>query len=64
MENRDIQLLDTAQVARYLGLHPETVRLMAQRGRLPMFRLPSGPWRISEAALKEWIEQASQEERV
>lgn len=54
-----IQLLDLTQVARALKLNRETVRIMAIRGAIPMFKLESGAWRISEADLEKWIKERS-----
>jgi excisionase family DNA binding protein len=47
------RLLNVAQVAELLGLHPETIRHMARRGQLPALKLGgrTSPYRFRESAI-------------
>ncbi len=51
-------VLDLNQVAELLDAHPKTVRLMAQAGKIPGFRV-GRLWRFSAARIYEWIEQTT-----
>lgn len=48
------KLLDRRNVARILGLNPETVRRMVARGELPALKL-AGRLRFDPRALSEWM---------
>lgn len=53
------RLLNVAQVAAMLQLHPETVRTMARRGDLPAIKLGgrTSPYRFREAAIDAYLER-------
>ena len=52
------RLLNVAQVAEILGLHPETVREMARNGLLPALKLGgrTSPYRFRESAIDAHLE--------
>lgn len=53
-------LLRVADVARWLGMHPETVREWARSGRLPASK-PGGrtsPYRFRQSAIEAWLARA------
>jgi len=53
--NADIEpLIDAAQAARILNLHPVTVREMASRGAIPGLKIDK-VWRFRCSSLDEWI---------
>jgi excisionase family DNA binding protein len=39
---QDEMLLTTSEAAAQLGIHPDTLRRWADKGDVPMFRLPNG----------------------
>lgn len=41
-------------------MHPLTVRSLARKGQLPVFKV-GRQWRVKRAALNEWIERQSAE---
>jgi excisionase family DNA binding protein len=47
-------LIDAAQAARILSLHPVTVREMASRGAIPGLKIGK-VWRFRASSLDEWI---------
>jgi excisionase family DNA binding protein len=47
-------LIDAAQAARILSLHPVTVREMASRGAIPALKIGK-VWRFRASSLDEWI---------
>ena len=48
--------LDVREVAKKIGLHPETVRRMLRRGELPGRLLSKqGGWRVNEADLERFM---------
>lgn len=49
----DSPVLRLRQVARYLNVHPNTVYRLAQRGRLPAFRVGSD-WRFNRESIDRW----------
>ncbi len=49
------RVMDLNQVADLLDAHPKTVRLMAQAGRIPGFRV-GRLWRFSTTRIHEWID--------
>lgn len=53
------RLLNVAQVAEMLQLHPETVRAMARRGDIPAIKLGgrTSPYRFREAAIEAHLER-------
>jgi len=53
--NRTPRVLDLTQVAELLDAHPKTVRLMAQAGKIPAFRV-GRLWRFSATRIYEWID--------
>lgn len=51
-----VELWGTAQTARYLGMHPETLREKTRRGEVPTLRV-GGRWKYRQADLDEWLAQ-------
>ena len=49
------RVLNLEQVAELLDAHPKTVRLMAQAGKIPAFRV-GRLWRFSAVRIHEWID--------
>jgi excisionase family DNA binding protein len=43
-------------VACYLRLNPETIRVMARRGELPSIKLGKRVWRFKTNEIKDWLE--------
>ena len=50
--------MDVKDAARYLKLNHMTVYKMAQRGRLPAFKV-GGAWRLKRDVLDDWLSQQS-----
>jgi excisionase family DNA binding protein len=48
-------VLDLNEVAEILRVHPKTVRLLAQSGRIPAFRM-GRLWRFSRSKIIQWID--------
>ncbi len=44
-------------VANYLRLKPETVRIMARRGDLPSIKVGRRLWRFKTSEVKDWLKQ-------
>lgn len=55
----DTQFLNTKEVAEILGVHQKTVHLWLRTGRLEGTKISYRAWRISRAALDEFIENNS-----
>jgi len=51
-----VELWGTAQTARYLGMHPETLREKTRQGEVPTLRV-GGRWKYRQADLDEWLAQ-------
>ncbi len=49
-------LLTVEDVADYLRLNPETVRVMARRGELPSMKVGKRVWRFKASEIKAWLE--------
>lgn len=47
---------DLMSLAEFLHLHPDQVRRMTDRGRLPGRRI-GGEWRFSRAEIHQWFEE-------
>ena len=43
-------------VASYLRLNPETIRVMARRRELPSIKLGKRVWRFKTSEIKDWLE--------
>jgi excisionase family DNA binding protein len=55
------RLLRLKPAAEYLGRSPKSLRVMIQRGDLPVIKTDSrGPWLIDVHDLNEWIEHRKQ----
>ncbi len=48
-------LLTVEELACYLRLTPETVRVMARRGELPSIKVGKKVWRFKIAEIKDWL---------
>lgn len=53
-----MESLTLKEVAERFGVHYRTVGKLAQSAKLPAF-VVGGQWRVTKAALMEWIEQQS-----
>lgn len=51
------QIWDCQQAARFLRIHPVTVKRLARRGRLPGFRV-GNRWRFRSSDLDDWAHSA------
>ena len=49
-------LIDAAQAARILNLHPVTVREMASRGAIPGLKIGK-VWRFRGSSLDKWVDE-------
>ena len=54
MKIADKAYLTVEEVAKRFGVNPTTVYRLAQRGRLPGFKV-GNQWRFSETRLEEWV---------
>jgi excisionase family DNA binding protein len=50
-------LLDSEEAARFLRIHPVTVKRLARSGRLPGFRI-GNRWRFRFSELDDWAHSA------
>lgn len=53
MAEGETQLIPITRAARILGVHPNTLRSWADRGLVPVTRLPSGYRRFSQEQLEQ-----------
>ena len=51
---REKQYLSVEDVARRFGVTASTIYRLAQRGKLPGFKI-GGQWRFSEPLLESWV---------
>jgi excisionase family DNA binding protein len=47
-------LMTTKQVAAYLGVHPETVKLWVASGRLPSVGKIGRSWKFDQGVVRTW----------
>ncbi len=52
----DEVLMDTAEVARYLKMHPKTITNMAERGELKAYKV-GRHWRYRKSDIDAFLEQ-------
>ena len=50
-------VLDSAEAAALLKIHPKTLQKMAREGRIPAFRI-GDLWRFRSSALDGWLHSA------
>jgi len=55
-----IPLMTVDEVAKYLKLHPLTVRRLARENKIPCFKL-GRQWRAKRELLDRWLEEKSME---
>ena len=55
----DDEILTIPELAALLKIAEKTVYGLAQRGKLPAFKV-GGQWRFSRIAIEEWIQTGSQ----
>ena len=48
------EVMDTEEAAKYLSLHPESLRLFARRGKVPAAKL-GRHWRFRKVELDAWL---------
>jgi DNA-binding transcriptional MerR regulator len=53
MAEGELQLIPISRAARMLGVHPNTLRAWADRGLVPVTRLPSGYRRFSAEQIEQ-----------
>ena len=51
-------IMTVEEVAKYLSLHPLTVRRLARDGEIPAFKI-GRQWRVKKALLERWIAERS-----
>jgi excisionase family DNA binding protein len=51
-------LMTVDEVARYLKMHPLTIRRLAREKKIPAFKL-GRQWRVKRELLDEWLEKKS-----
>ena len=51
------RLWTVTDAAAYLRLEPETVRAMARRGELPVFKVGKRLWRFVPGKIKAWLDE-------
>lgn len=60
MENdQTTQTMTVRDVARHLNVDRKTVYRLAQRGRLPGFKV-AGTWRFKRSDIEDWIDRQKQ----
>lgn len=60
MAEGDLQLIPITRAARLLGVHPNTLRAWADKGQVPVTRLPSGYRRFTPGQIEEIRTQMTQ----
>ena len=56
-------MMTIAEIAKYLQLHPLTVRHLAKEGQIPAFKV-GRQWRAKRALLDQWIKERSMQNLV
>jgi excisionase family DNA binding protein len=56
----ETEYLTAEQAAAKLQMHPRTVRRLLAQGKIPGTKIGLRQWRISDAALREYIEKPTQ----
>lgn len=62
MEKLD-PIITIDEIAKYLNLHPLTVRRLARDGEIPAFRV-GRQWRAKRAILDQWLAEESMQNLV
>lgn len=58
MVDKATPIMTVDEVAKYLSLHPLTVRRLARDGEIPAFKI-GRQWRVKKALLERWIAEQS-----
>ena len=58
-DDHSTQTMTVRDVARHLNVDTKTVYRLAQRGRLPGFKV-AGTWRFKRSDLEDWIDRQKQ----
>lgn len=58
MVDKETTIMTVDEVAKYLSLHPLTVRRLARDGEIPAFKI-GRQWRVKKALLEQWISEQS-----
>lgn len=53
--NKTDPLWTAGEVASYLRLRPETIRMMARNGELPSIKVGKRVWRFKISEVKDWL---------
>jgi excisionase family DNA binding protein len=53
----DKRLWTVKDVADYLYLNPETIRVMAPKGELPVFKIGKRLWRFEAGKIQAWLDE-------
>jgi excisionase family DNA binding protein len=51
------RLWTVTDVAKYLRLSPEPIRVMARKGELPAFKLGKRLWRFEAGRIQAWLNE-------
>jgi predicted site-specific integrase-resolvase len=54
-------IMDLAFASRLVGLKPDTLKRLGEKGKLPAFKLSENSWRIRKCKLLEFIEAREKE---
>jgi excisionase family DNA binding protein len=60
MKKKDRGILSVEEAAALLGFHPESVRRLARRGRIPAVKFGARAWAFDSEELREWQKQRDQ----
>lgn len=55
LQNESQPLWTVEEVAEFLRLKPETIRIMARKGELPSIKIGKRIWRFKIQDLKDWV---------
>jgi excisionase family DNA binding protein len=56
MARQDSTIMTAEEVAKFLGIHRETVYLYAKKGKIPAFKIGYN-WRFKKESIDKWMEE-------
>jgi len=59
-ESESVSLLTTNEAARYLNVHPDTLRKMVRDGHINPYRTPGGRFRFTQEMLQLYLENSTE----